>query len=145
VARIHIERLDPGDEVGRLVEWLGEGPGGGPAQGEWTPPMDVFESADALEVLADLPGVAADTIQVIVTRELLVISGFKKPGKCEHHDVAFHLVERSVGRFARAFRLAGAFDIARATAHVAAGELHVVLPRIEERRGREIRIAIHTT
>lgn len=128
-----------------LVEWLGEIQGNASAQAEWAPPMDVFESATALEVVADLPGIAADLIRVVVAEEQLVISGLKRPAKCEHHEAAFHLVERSVGRFARTFRLVGAFDVARATARLGAGELRVVLPRIDERRGREIRIAIQAT
>jgi len=144
VARLYIERLDPDADMRRIVEWLEEGPAGGPAEGEWSPPMDVFESEATLEVVADLPGVPADAIRVVVARGLLVISGSKRPMKCEHHGAAFHLVERSFGRFARAFRLVGAFDGGRATAQLHAGELHVVLPRIEERRGREIRLAIQS-
>ena len=54
----------------------------------------------------------------------------------------FHLAERSYGRFARAVRIGGAFDASRATAHASAGMLRVVLPRIEERRGRVVIIAV---
>jgi HSP20 family molecular chaperone IbpA len=39
-------------------------------------------------------------------------------------------------------RLAGALDAGRAHATLTAGELHVVLPRIEERRGREVPIPV---
>jgi HSP20 family molecular chaperone IbpA len=56
--------------------------------------------------------------------------------------VAFHLAERTFGRFARAITLSGAFDAGRATASLAGGELRVVLPRIEERRGRDIAIEV---
>jgi HSP20 family molecular chaperone IbpA len=64
------------------------------------------------------------------------------PGATTIADAAFHLAERGFGRFARAVRLAGAFDAGRARATLNAGELRVVLPRIDERRGSEIRIPI---
>ena len=54
----------------------------------------------------------------------------------------FHLAERSYGRFARAVRLAGAVNAARAQAFVTGGQLRVVLPRLEERRGQIFRIAV---
>ena len=44
----------------------------------------------------------------------------------------------------RAVRLTGAFDAGKATATLSAGELRVILPRIEERRGRDIRIPVNT-
>jgi HSP20 family protein len=48
----------------------------------------------------------------------------------------FHLVEREFGRFARAVRLNGAFDVARAEARLRDGELTVVLPKVTDRRTR---------
>ena len=62
---------------------------------------------------------------------------------CEHcGQAAFHVAERVFGRFTRAVRLSGAFDVARADARLRDGELRLVLPRIEERRGREHRIPV---
>jgi HSP20 family molecular chaperone IbpA len=52
------------------------------------------------------------------------------------------VAERVFGRFGRAVRLTGAFDVGRAEATLRAGELRVSLPRIEERRGREHRIPV---
>jgi HSP20 family protein len=73
-----------------------------------------------------------------------VITGDKRPAACAHHEAAFHLVERAFGRFARGVRLSGAFDAGRADARLRDGELRVTLPRIEERRGRELRIPVRT-
>jgi HSP20 family molecular chaperone IbpA len=50
--------------------------------------------------------------------------------------VRFHLAERAYGRFARAVRLSGAFDAGRARAKIESGQLRIVLPRMEDRRGR---------
>ncbi len=112
------------------------------ATGEASVPLDVVETATAIEVVVDLAGVSADDVKVLFVRNTLVISGSKLPGVCEEAEAAFHLAERTFGRFARAVRLAGAFDAGRADARLAIGELHVTLPRIEERRGNEIRIPV---
>jgi HSP20 family molecular chaperone IbpA len=53
-------------------------------------------------------------------------------------------VERDFGRFARAVRLTGAFDVPRARATLREGELTVVLPKLLERRGRAHRVAVTT-
>jgi HSP20 family molecular chaperone IbpA len=46
------------------------------------------------------------------------------------------------GRFTRAVKLPGAFDVARADARLRDGELRVILPRIDDRRGREHRVTV---
>jgi HSP20 family protein len=133
------------DELRRLFERLtaaGERSG---ATAECTPPIDVLETAESVEVVIDLPGVEAKTIQVVIARDTLVVMGQKMPSGCEHHaEAAFHIAERGFGRFARGVRLSGAFDVGRGAATLRDGELRVVLPRIEERRGRERRIPVQT-
>jgi HSP20 family protein len=56
--------------------------------------------------------------------------------------MSYHLVERDFGRFARAVRIHAAVDATQTRAILAHGELRVVLPKIAERRGREILVAI---
>ncbi len=109
---------------------------------ECTLPLDVVETETAVEVVMDLPGVAVDDLAIRFVRSTLVIMGRKLPGGCEHAGAAFHLVERTFGRFVRAVPIAGPFDTRRADARLRAGELHITLPRIEERRGTELRISV---
>ena len=54
----------------------------------------------------------------------------------------FHLAERAYGRFARVVRLAGAIDSSRAQARVDAGQLRIIIPRLEDRRGRTIDVPV---
>jgi HSP20 family protein len=116
---------------------------GDAAGAECTPPMDVLETAESVEIVMDLPGVPAGAIRILFSQGTLVIAGRKAAVACSHAgDAAFHLAERSFGRFARAVRLTGAFDGGRASATLTRGELRVLLPRIEERRGRDVRIEI---
>ncbi len=147
MARIFLDRrdrdrpaIDP--ELHRLLDQL-PGLGGitDPAA-DCTPPLDVVETAEAVELVMDLPGVALEDVTVTLVRDTLVIAGRKAPGECRHQGAAFHLAERTFGRFTRGVRLGGAFDGGRADARLRAGELRVTLPRIDERRGaRPIRIA----
>ena len=132
------------DDLKRVLDWLDREGLGAREPTEFVPAMDLYETAAAVEIVADLPGVAADALRIVYTRGVVVIAGRKRPPTCEHHDAAFRQAERSFGRFARVFRLAGALDAGRARATLRAGELHLTSPRIEERRGSEIRIPIAT-
>jgi HSP20 family molecular chaperone IbpA len=106
--------------------------------------MDVLETEVGLEVVLDLPGIEAHAVTVTHRDGAVVIAGYKRPTRCHQGQAAFHLAERSFGRFSRGVKLGGAFDPSRATATLAGGELRVVIPRVDEKRGREIRIRIDT-
>ena len=133
------------DELRRLFDLLdGEAQSRGSA-GECSPPVDVIETPAAIEIAVDLPGVNTDAVQVAFARNTVLVAGTKEPRACHHTDATFHLAERTFGRFARVIRLAGALDAGRARAALSAGELRIVIPRIEERRGGEISIPIETS
>ena len=142
--RIYLERREMGEELRRLFDLLdGESQAAG-GTGECTPPLDVIETATQLEIVMDLPGVSADAVQLVFARGTLVIAGTKLTASCGHRDAAFHLAERTFGRFGRAVRITGAVDAGQARATLRKGELRILFPRIEERRGQQIRIAIGT-
>jgi HSP20 family protein len=107
----------------------------------WVPPMDVIERAEGIEVILDLAG-ARGAVRVTVKGGVLIVAGEKRqPGKCAH-GAAFHVAERTFGAFVRAIPLRIAFDAAGIKARLANGELRITVPRIEDRRGREIDIPI---
>jgi HSP20 family protein len=140
--RIYLQRDDFDRDLRQQIEWLQADEPETHDAVEYRPPVDILESADSIDIIADLPGVARSSIRIVFTSGTLVITGRKRPPSCEHRDAAFHLAERGFGRFAWGVRLAMAVDAGRARAVFEAGELRVTLPRIDERRGREIRIAI---
>ena len=115
---------------------------GSRAGGEYMPPVDVFESAQGITIVVDLPGVAAASVRAIVKDSAVIVIGDKPAASCGCDTAQFHIAERSFGRFARGVRLHGAFDASRARATLASGELRITVPRIEERRGQEITIPI---
>ena len=103
--------------------------------GECHPPLDVIETDKAVEIVIDVCGIAPQAIRVLFRDDVLIVAGEKAPPAAKQ-DQAFHLVEREFGRFARAVRLSGAFDVAGGRAAIAAGELTIVLPKRPDRRGR---------
>src|SRR5262249_20571652 len=103
--------------------------------------VDVFETDEAMEIVVDLPGVPPDSVQLVAQGRSLLIAG-EKPRRRARSEATFHLVERGYGRFARVLRLDRACDPARAHATVTGGELRISLPKIVERRGARIPIAI---
>ena len=135
MARVYVERRELPAQLLRLLEETR-------AAAECTPPMDVAETSAGLEVRIDLPGVSQSQIEIVFAESVLLVTGQKLPGACEHADAGFHMAERAFGRFARAIQVDGAFDAGRAAATLVAGELRIVLPRIDERRGAHIRIPI---
>jgi HSP20 family protein len=140
VAHIYWEHRELLDDV-RLRQ-LFEGESGPGAAGECAPPMDVIETATGVEVLMDVPGVPRSELTIVFAQGTLIVAGNKRPMSCAHRQAAFHLAERGFGRFVRAVRLSGAFDGGQAKASLAHGELRVVLPRLQDRRGHDIRIEI---
>jgi len=145
VARIFLERRDLDDDLHRLFDHLTTADARSSPEVECRAPLDVVETPAGLEIVMDLAGVPIDAVQVIVAENTLIVMGRKNPAACEHErEAAFHVAERTFGRFARGVRLTGAFDVGGADATLRAGELRVLLPRIEERRGRKRRIPVRT-
>lgn len=115
---------------------------GSASGGEYVPPVDVFDTTEGLTIVVDVPGVPASSVRALIKEGVVIVIGEKPSTTCGCERAQFHVAERSFGRFARGVRLHGAFDAARARATLRAGELRIVVPRVEERRGREIVIPI---
>ena len=129
------------DEIHQVFRELGRVYAADSLAGECAPPIDVYETDETFEISVDLPGVDPGVVRIIVKGGALLVAGEKAPRR-GRGDASFHLVERGYGRFARTVRLHAACDAGRARATLANGELRIVLPKIAERRGRAIQIAV---
>jgi len=109
--------------------------------GECRPAVDVLETDEHIEIIMDVAGIPPAAVRVAFREGVLLIVG-EKARAVGSHGHAYHLIEREFGRFARAVRLTGAFDIPKARAALADGELSILLPKLQERRGRAHRIPI---
>jgi HSP20 family protein len=109
--------------------------------GECHPVLDVYETDTAIEVIVDVCGVAPEAVRVLFRDNVVLIAGEKAPVAMSGEQT-FHLVEREFGRFARAVRVHGAFDVTHARATLQEGELTIQIPKVVERRGQAHRITI---
>jgi HSP20 family protein len=135
---------DFGDEVRRVYVELGRAFGPESLAGECSPALDLYETDDTLEITVDLPGVDASAVRVIAKADSVLIAG-EKAARRARGESSFHLVERGYGRFARVIRLGRPCDTAHAAATLGAGELRVSIPKIGDRRGRAVPIAVTAT
>jgi HSP20 family protein len=110
----------------------------------WTPAVEISETPDELVITAELPGINADEVHVVIDRDMLTIRGEKKNERREEdEDTQYYLVERSYGSFQRSFTLPSTVDPESIVAEYNNGVLTIHLQKVdaERTRGREIPIS----
>ncbi|MEK6779958.1 MAG: Hsp20/alpha crystallin family protein [Candidatus Deferrimicrobiota bacterium] len=105
------------------------------------PPSDVHETPEAVIIRMEIPGVPAESLAVLVRGARIEVCGEKRPDTASE-DASYLCLERSFGRFQRAFDVNGPVNLSRMTVVLKGGVLVLHLPKILERRGRERRIPI---
>ncbi|MDM7916469.1 MAG: Hsp20/alpha crystallin family protein [Candidatus Eisenbacteria bacterium] len=126
-------------EMNRLFD-AAFGSGEGMLTADWTPPVDVLHEDGGYRVRADLPGMSRDQIEVTLDGETLTIRGEKKQEK-EVKEDAFVRTERRHGTFLRALTLPSAIDASKVEATYKDGVLEIWVPKSEEARPKQIKIA----
>ena len=102
-----------------------------------TPRFDIWETADELVLSGDLPGVAADSLDIEFEDDQLVIHGRVTQRGDERKQL---YAEYSVGDFQRSFTIGESIDPAKITAEVSGGVLTVHLPKSEQLKRRRIEV-----
>lgn len=105
----------------------------------WQPAVDVYETADSVVVLVDLPGVAQEEINLIVGRNSLTVQGERRDTG-ERKDRTYISLEIPFGPFERTVEFPSAVDPERATASYRAGFLEVVMPKVGAAAPRRIAV-----
>ena len=103
-----------------------------------TPPVDIFEDADAITVVADMPGVESGQLKVDLHDGVLTITGHAAPREGSN-EVAI-VREYPAGVFQRSFTLSEAIDQDQIRATLKHGVLSLRLPKAERAKPRQIRI-----
>ncbi len=109
--------------------------GGGEAK------SDVVETADAVEVSIELPGMEMKDIDVTVTDDMLTIRGEKKVERQEEKK-GYYLSERSYGSIYRTIPLPPGVDGEKAEASFKNGVLTLALPKTAEAQAKVKRIEV---
>jgi HSP20 family protein len=105
----------------------------------WTPPVDIYETDDALVFQADLPGVAKDEVSIEVQNNTLILRGERQHDAAVRED-HYHRVERAYGPFQRSFVLPTMVDQEKVQATYHEGILELRLPKLESAKPRRIAI-----
>ena len=112
-----------------------------PEMEEVSPSMDIFTEGDNVVLKAELPGMKKEDIDVSLTEDTITISGEKeKEKKVEKKD--YHRFERSYGSFRRSFSLPVEVEPEKASAKFKNGVLEIRIPKTEEAKQREKKVAV---
>lgn len=101
-----------------------------------TPPVDIYENAEGLLILADLPGVAKDDLAIHFEKNQLTIEG-RRQTTFEGNALATEF--RPVD-YRRTFVVPHGIDAERISANLTAGVLRVALPKADALKPRQIHV-----
>ncbi|HOV49350.1 MAG: Hsp20/alpha crystallin family protein [Chloroflexi bacterium] len=93
----------------------------------FVPRVDIYEGNDAIVVLADMPGVAPEAVDITLESNVLNINGYVTPQYPEGYSLAW--AEYRIGDYQRSFTLSEEIDQERIEATVKDGVLRLVLPK----------------
>ena len=108
----------------------------------WAPAVDIYETPNELVVKADLPDVNEKDIDVRVENNLLTNRGERTFEKSVSEE-NFLRVERAYGSFSRSFSLPNTVNAEAIAAEYKNGVLTVTLPKREESKPRQVKVAVH--
>lgn len=104
------------------------------------PRVDVREDASGITLLADLPGVPKDKLELKVEGDLLQIEGEIAPETPENMEAVY--AEVQVSRYRRAFTLSPELDSSRIEAQLRDGVLTLRIPKHEHAQPRRIEVKV---
>jgi HSP20 family protein len=105
----------------------------------FAPAVDIHETKEGYELLADLPGLTANDVNLTVENGTLTVSGERKIEKKEEKD-GYRRIERAHGTFRRSFTLPKGVDAESISAHVENGQLRVLVPKPVAELPRKIKV-----
>ncbi len=96
----------------------------------WRPPVEVFETEDTLEIVAEIAGMNPDEIDIVLEGDVLTIQG-ERPDPCSEQHRSYHIARIGYGPFAVEIRLPFQVEADAAEASYENGFLRVSLKRVE--------------
>lgn len=104
----------------------------------YVPRADIYETDDAIMVIADMPGIDETSVDITLEKNILSIYGqvnFKQP---DNYSLAY--AEYDVGDYQRRFTLSDEIDRDKIEASVKDGVLHLKLPKAGPAKTRKIAV-----
>lgn len=108
----------------------------------FVPSMDLAETDNAFEVTLALPGMNKKDINIEIENDVLTVSGERSWEQTEKEDGrTYHRVETGHGKFSRSITLPNIVDSEHVEAKFKNGELHITIPKLEEKTAKKIEIS----
>ncbi len=104
----------------------------------FTPSVDIFERDETTVIMADMPGVAPNDVDVTLERQVLTLRGTVNPDAPEGYRALSS--EYRVGDYVRIFTLSDEIDQAKIKAEFKNGVLRLELPRSAETKPKKISV-----
>jgi len=104
----------------------------------YVPKVDIYETKEAIILVADMPGVDEKTVDVVLDKNTLTISGTSEPLSFKDYSIGY--CEYDVGDYQRAFTISDEVDKDKIEATVKNGVLRLELPKAEQVKPKKIAI-----
>ncbi len=111
--------------------------------GAFAVPVDLWETSEAYHLRADVPGLTPDDLDINATQDTITITGEVKAEAPAENDVWLRR-ERRYGKFTRSFTLPLQIDANKVDATFENGTLHLVMPKADEVRPKQIKVRATT-
>lgn len=106
----------------------------------FTPAVDIFETDREITLVADIPGVKADNLDIDVRDNVLTLVGeVEAPEGQGEVDV---LREYDTGKYLREFTLSEMIDQSKIEAELKEGVLRLTLPKVEAVSPRKVTVKV---
>lgn len=130
------------DEMNRLfTRTIGDQPvAKAAANATWSPPVDVFDTPEAIVLKAELPGLKVEDVDVELDDNVLTISGERRFEEKVEDGRAYRL-ERAYGSFARTMTLPQGVKAEEISATFTDGVLEVRVPKADAVKPRKIAVS----
>jgi HSP20 family protein len=102
----------------------------------YTPPVDIIEGGDSLFLVADMPGVDENSVDITLDKNVLTIYGTVEPEMPENHRLVS--AEYGIGDYQRSFTLSDEIDREKIQATLNNGVLRLTLPKAGPAKTRKI-------
>jgi len=109
----------------------------------WTPAVNILEKEDGIVITADLPGLKAEDVEVTIENGVITLKGERTLEEITEGET-YHRVERSYGKFERAFSVPNSVDPKKIEARFVNGEMTLNLPKRDESKPRSVKIKVAT-
>jgi HSP20 family molecular chaperone IbpA len=96
----------------------------------YIPRVDIFETDEAIQLLADIPGADENSIDITLEKNVLSIEADVNAEKPQDYSLTY--AEYGIGGFKRKFNLSNEIDQEKIVAEVKDGVLKLVLPKSEK-------------